>query len=113
MPVRAYVDTSKAQLIAGDSGSQVVKDRKTGELAIDQATGQVMWAVNLSVIQPPDAPQVWRVKVVGEPKGLVPGQFVKVAGLFLSDWDMDGKHGISFRAESVSPAAAPPAVKAS
>jgi hypothetical protein len=107
MAVRAYVDTSRAQLIAGDSGNQVVKNRKTGELAIDQATGQVMWAVNLSVIQPPDPPQVWKVKVVGEPKGIQPGHIVKVSGLYLSDWDIEGKHGIAFRAESIAVASPP------
>jgi hypothetical protein len=40
----------------------------------------------------------------GEPKGISTGQPLKVEGLSAQTWEIDGRHGISFRAERLEPA---------
>ena len=44
-----------------------------------------------------DGAEVWPVRVAGEPKGISTGQPVKVDGLTAMSWEIDGRHGISFR----------------
>lgn len=100
--MRAPIDVSKVTLIAGGPGMAVVKDRSTGELAMDQATKKTLFVVNVIVFtEGDDMPQVWRVKVAGEPQGLTQGQPVRVTGLVANYWEMGDKHGIAFRAESI------------
>ena len=89
----------------------VLKDRRTGELKIDEATGQTIFAVHVMVFIPEQPkPDVWTVRVVGEPKGVAQGQPVKIIGLVATDWEFQSdqglRHGISLRAESIQPATA-------
>ena len=43
------------------------------------------------------------VKFPGSPPaGVIPGASVKVSNLMVSDWDIDGRHGLSFRAGKVA-----------
>jgi hypothetical protein len=108
---RIPVNTNEITLMAGGPAEPVVKDRQTGELARDRETGQTMYTVHLLVMVVGDArPQVWPVKVAGEPSGLSQGQPVTVVGLVASDWENNGRHGTSFRATAIrSAASAPPA----
>jgi hypothetical protein len=49
--------------------------------------------------------------VAGDPN--VPeGELVRVEGLTAQAWEMDGRSGMSFRAETVAPMAGRPAAKA-
>lgn len=41
------------------------------------------------------------VKVSGEPKGLAPFTQVKITNLVATTWEMNGQHGLSFRADRV------------
>ena len=54
----------------------------------------------------PDAAEVLKVVTVGSPR-LVQGQPIRVTGLVANYWQMDDKHGVSFRATTISPAPAP------
>jgi len=87
------------------SGCEPDVDYNTGEVRIDRATGQQIWRVHLMVVLPGEVrPQVWSVKVLGEPKGIQPGEAVRISDdLVASEWEIDGRHGIGFKASSVAP----------
>jgi hypothetical protein len=113
VPMRGPVDTNAITLIAGGSGEPLVKDRKTGEQAMDARSGKPLYVINLLVLIPgEEVPQVWRVKLTNPPQNVQQSMPVKVAGLMFAEWTMrDGdrtSHGVSFRAESVEPLAAAP-----
>jgi len=86
------------------SGCEPDVDYNTGEVRIDRATGQQIWRVHLMVVLPGEVrPQVWSVKVLGEPKGIQAGEAVRIADdCVASEWEIDGRHGIGFRASSVT-----------
>lgn len=46
------------------------------------------------------------VKVTGEPKGLAAFTPVKITNLVALTWEMNGQHGVSFRADRIEPAKA-------
>ena len=65
------------------------------------ADGQPLHSVELASFGPEGA-QVLVVKFPGSPPaGVIPGASVKVTNLMVSDWDIDGRHGLSFRAGKV------------
>ena len=67
------------------------------------ANGEPVHSVEL-VSMGEEGAQVLTVKFVGTPPvGLKPGVPVKVTNLMVSDWDIDGRHGLSFRAAKVEP----------
>jgi hypothetical protein len=101
--MNVHVPVKTDGLTAITSGYEpVVRDRSTGEVATDRETGKTMYRVHLTVVLPGEVPpQVWSVRVIGEPKGLVAGQVVTMSGLVASEWEMEGRHGIGFRADSV------------
>lgn len=87
------------------SGCEPVADFATGEVRIDRATGQPLYRVHLTVILPGEVrPQVWSVSVVGEPKGIQPGQVVGIDDLVATEWEIEGRHGIAFKASAIYPA---------
>jgi hypothetical protein len=51
---------------------------------------------------------VWPVRIAGEPKGISTGQPVRVEGLTALTWEMEGRHGVSFRVRALE-SAGPPA----
>ena len=78
----------------------------------DKATGEVLWGLDLVALGGVDGAQVWPVRVAGEPVGIRTGQALRVAGLVAASWEIDGRHGISFRAQKIEAAGpAPAAVK--
>ena len=88
------------------SGCEPKVDYQTGEVRIDRESGLPLYFVYLMVVLPGEVrPQVWRVTVVGEPKGIQPGQAVGISDdMVASEWEMEGgTHGISFRASSIFP----------
>ena len=106
--MRLPIRTEGLMFIAGGAPEPVVRDRSTGEVAIDRDTNKTMFTVHLTVFIPGDVrPQVWAVKVAGEPKGISQGSPVQLANLVAIDWENNGRHGISFRAEAITPAAVP------
>lgn len=70
------------------------------------ANGEPLYSIEL-VAYTDEGAQVFTVKFPGTPpQGLRQGAPVKVSGLFVSDWAMDGRHGLSFRAAKVEPLSA-------
>ncbi len=103
MPTRLPIRTEKLTIIAAGY-EPALKSRETGEIQTDRETGKPMNTVHLTVFIPGEVkPQVWSVKVVGEPKGVVQGHPVQVAELFAADWENENRHGIRFWADSITP----------
>jgi hypothetical protein len=70
----------------------------------DRASGQPNYRVHVTVVLPGEVrAQVWSVTVPGEPKGLQAGQIVAIADLVATEWEIEGRHGIGFRAASIAP----------
>lgn len=53
-------------------------------------------------------PEQWPVRVTGEPSGFGVGSTVAVKGLVAMTWEMEDRHGLSFRADSVEAVSAAP-----
>jgi len=67
--------------------------RRTG------ANGEVLWRVQLVTLGDGDA-EIIRVTVAGDPK-VGQGEMVRVEGMTSQAWEMDGRSGQSYRAESI------------
>jgi hypothetical protein len=78
-----------------------VLDHRTGEMSVDRESRQPFYRVHLMVISQDGKPEVWSVKLLGEPKGLSAGMPVSVVGLVAMDWEQGDRHGLAFRAESI------------
>lgn len=87
-----------------------VKNRETGEVAVDKQSGKVLYNVNVAVIVDgrPDAETVV-VAEDGIQPDLLPGMPVALPGLMATPWDNDFGHGISYRATAVMAAQVPAA----
>ena len=73
---------------------------------MDAVTGVPLFEVGLVVIQPAArVSDTVTVTVAGEPTGLEVGLPAVVRGMVATPWAMEGRHGLAFRAESISPAA--------
>jgi hypothetical protein len=48
------------------------------------------------------------VRIAGEPTGTFTGQPVKVQGLTAMTWEIDSRHGVSFRVERLDAAGGAP-----
>jgi hypothetical protein len=71
------------------------------------ANGEPLYSVELVGLTDEGA-QVFSVKFPGSPaQGLRQGVEVKVTGLVVSDWAMNDRHGLSFRATKVEAAQSP------
>jgi hypothetical protein len=99
--VRIPVDLSSLSFIAG-SGPEGVLDMDRRPRA-DKETGELLWGLDLVVLGLPDGAEVWNVRVVGEPKGIEMGAPLRVQGLTAMTWEMEGRHGTSFRARLIEP----------
>jgi hypothetical protein len=95
------VDASELTLVVGGVEA-VMRDRATGEVRKDQVTGKTMYAVHVMAIAPGEArPDQWSIRVAGEPEGVRVGSVVRVRNLVAVTWEMDDRHGLSFRADAV------------
>lgn len=99
--MRIPVDLSDLKFIAGSDPEGVLDmDRRP---RADRETGELLWGLDLVVLGLPDGAEVWNVRVVGEPKGIETGQPLRVQGLTAMTWEMEGRHGTSFRARVIEP----------
>ena len=110
---RIPVDLSGCLTICSELPSPRVRDRESGEVRKDR-DGRTQFSVGVCVIQERDS-DVVSVTVAGEPAGLVRGGPVLVRGLVAIPWeqrdDRSGqlRHGVAFRAESITAAEGVPA----
>lgn len=75
------------------------KPREAWQPRADRETGEILYAVQLVVMGSGEA-EVIRVTVAGEPK-VQEDQAVEIQGLTALPWEMEGRSGVSFRAEQI------------
>src|SRR5918998_3283918 len=97
--MRFPIDVSRLQFIAGSDPAGVTD--MEGRQRVDKATGELLWGLDLVALGGEDGAEVWPVRRAGEPKGISTGQPLRVEGLTASTWEIDGRHGMSFRARSL------------
>ncbi|MFD7300606.1 hypothetical protein ACFV83_06660 [Streptomyces pharetrae] len=104
------IDTSTAAVFVATAPVPKLANAKTGERAIDRETNAPLSTVGLLVSDEGEG-NLYQVTVpeTGYPEGLTPGMPVKVIGLKARDWENEfngqKRHGISFRAVAITPAA--------
>src|SRR5262245_21746754 len=76
------------------------KPREAWAAGVD-AHGELLWSVELVAFGEGGA-QIIKVTVAGDPN-VAEGELIRVAGLTANAWEMEGKTGLSFRAEAVQP----------
>jgi hypothetical protein len=104
--MRLPIDVSRLLFIAGSDPAGVTD--LEGRQRTDKATGQALWGLDLVALGGKDGAEVWHVRIAGEPKGISTGQPVKVEGLSAQTWEIDGRHGISFRVDRLEAAGGAP-----
>jgi hypothetical protein len=104
--MRFPIDVSKLSFIAGSDPAGVTD--MEGRQRSDKATGELLWGLDLVALGGKDGAEVWNVRIAGEPKGISTGQPVKVQGLTAMTWEIDGRHGISFRVDGLEGAGSAP-----
>lgn len=86
-------------------------NRETGEVKTNR-DGVPVFTVGVAVRQEGRRASIIEISVTGEPAGVAEGVRVNVTGLVAFSWAMGDRHGLSFRADSITPApavTAPPA----
>jgi hypothetical protein len=83
------------------------KNDAEGRQKADRETGALLHVTELVAMDATGA-EVIKVTTVGEPK-VVKRQFVTVAKLVATPWNIDGRGGVAFRAEAITPIPATPA----
>jgi hypothetical protein len=108
--MRLPIDTTTLSLIAGSEPRPVLD--MEGRPRADRATGEVLYAVDVVALGGDDGAEVWPIRIAGEPKGIRQGQPIRVSGLTAAPWEMENRHGITFRASAIEPMAPPKAAAA-
>jgi hypothetical protein len=100
--VKLPIDTSVLTFLC-TLPPEPVMNRETKTQRAD-ANGEPLNQVQLVAIGGAEGGQMVTVKFPGTPApGFRQQVAVKVSGLVVSDWDIDGRHGLSFRAATVEP----------
>jgi hypothetical protein len=97
--MRFPIDVRNLTFIAGSDPAGVMD--MEGRQRADKATGEPLWGLDLVALGGKDGAEVWNVRIAGEPKGISTGQPLKVRGLTAMTWEIDGRHGISFRVDGL------------
>jgi hypothetical protein len=104
--MRLPIDVSSLTFIAGSDPAGVMD--MEGRQRTDKATSAPLWGLDLVALGGKDGAEVWNVRMAGEPKGISTGQPVKVQGLTAMTWEIDGRHGVSFRVDGLETAGGAP-----
>lgn len=78
----------------------VPKNDGDGRQKADRSTGELLFTTELVAMDDRGA-EVIRVTTPGEPK-VSKRQPVKVTGLVVTPWAMDGRSGVAFRADTIT-----------
>lgn len=103
--MKLKMDTAGMQFLIAVA-PQPARDWDTKEQRVD-ADGQPVFSVQLVALED-GAAQLLHVKVAGDPGPLPQGTPVKVTNLVATPWSLDGRSGVSFRAERVEALAPAP-----
>ncbi|MEU4198416.1 hypothetical protein [Streptomyces sp. NPDC026294] len=101
------IDTSTAVVFVATAPTPKLKNKRTGEIAVDSETGANMMTVGLLISDEGEG-NLYQVSVpqTGVPEGLVPGMPVTVVSLKARDWENEfngeKRHGIAFRATAIA-----------
>ncbi|MFF1280163.1 hypothetical protein ACFVY4_05135 [Streptomyces sp. NPDC058299] len=104
------IDLSTAIVFVATAPEPKMANKKTGERAVDRDTGAGLSTVGLLVSDEGEG-NLYQVTIpeTGYQGDLVPGMPVRVVGLKARDWENtfngEKRHGISFRAVAITPAA--------
>jgi hypothetical protein len=84
-------------------------DPTSGEIKLDR-DGKRQWVIGVAVREPGSRrPTVIEVTTLTEPERIGEGSPVRLMGLTASQWEMEGRSGISWKADEVLLGAAPAA----
>ena len=78
------------------------KNDETGHQKADRRTGELLFVTEL-VAMDDDGAEVLKVTTGGAAPKVGKRQMVSVSGLRVQHWAMDGRSGLTFRADSISP----------
>jgi hypothetical protein len=103
------VDTARLGVLRCAIAPEVkISNFETQEVKKDR-DGNPIYSVAVTVRQDGRRISVIEIAVAGEPKGIEEGQILKVTGLTAFAWAMGDRHGISFRADAITPVPSTPA----
>jgi hypothetical protein len=101
--VRFPIDTSRLKFLVVAPAEELRqfeegKPREAWARRTD-ANGEVLWRVQVVALGDGDA-EIIRLTVAGDPK-VGQGEMVRVTGMTQQAWEMDGRSGQTYRAESI------------
>ncbi|MCM2420210.1 hypothetical protein [Streptomyces sp. RKAG293] len=102
------VETASATILLTEAPEKKVKDRQTGEIAVDAVSGEVLMKLSVVYICEGESALVQvTVPQSGVTEGLALGSPVSLPGLVARPWESvfngQSRHGIAFRAAAVVP----------
>ena len=100
--MRLPIDTAGMTFLCAIAPAPVLDPQSRRQRA-DKRTGELQWAVQLVALTAEGA-EILRVLIADECRGVVAGAPVRVSGLVANSWEMEDRHGISFRAVRIEPA---------
>ncbi|WP_327392344.1 hypothetical protein OG533_15810 [Streptomyces sp. NBC_01186] len=111
------IDTSTATVLLTEAPEPKVRDRQTGEIAKDAASGETLMKVGVAYIDEGKSSLIHvTVPESGVTEGLALGSPVSLPGLVARPWDSvlggQQRHGIAYRAAALAPGAVPAGVGA-
>jgi hypothetical protein len=98
--VKLKIDTAGVSFTCTRAPEQRVSF-DTGQPRVDKATGLPLWLVQVMALDESGG-DVISVTVAGEPK-VSTGGAVTVVGLVALPWSQDGRSGIAYRADAITP----------
>ena len=85
-------------IIAGET--YAAKDQ-AGNQALSK-DGKPVWFIPVLLTTPVSRPEMVRVKIAtAQPPKVIPGTPIKFVGLQAIVWEINGKHGVSYKAEAI------------
>jgi hypothetical protein len=100
--VRLPIDTSALTFQCSKPAEPVLDYDNKKQPKVDQ-NGEPLFSIQV-VAFGEDGANIMVVKFPGSPPmGIKPGVPLKLTGLVVSDWTVEGKYGLSFRASKVEP----------
>jgi hypothetical protein len=101
--VRLPIDTSRLQFLVVSPAEQLRKfedgkPRDAWAPRVDE-NGEILWRLQVVALGDGEA-EIIRVSVPGEP-AVKQGEMVRVEGMTAQAWEMDGRSGMAFRAQSI------------
>ena len=86
------------------------KNDENGRQKADRTTGELQFVTEL-VAMDDEGAEVIKVTTLGSAPKVAKRQMVALTGLRVQHWAMEGRSGLSFRAESILPVQAPAAAR--